>query len=205
MLTTYLLEVGSTLTRVSTDALGTSEPSAADTRRRFSPVSTKEGNVPVLYAAEGLMCALGETVFHDLDDDSFVPQEVLRSDLLTLRAGTLNVVRALLLGDLRDPALASYGVAREQVIATRPQDYPVTRRWAQHAWDAGDLDGIGWNSRRTPEGLSFMLFMPASGSRGVRRSRDLDVAGPPLALFDGPGLGQVMTAASQRNVTVVIP
>ena len=35
----------------------------------------------------GESCALGETVFHELDNDAAVPQEVLRSDLLTLRAG----------------------------------------------------------------------------------------------------------------------
>lgn len=188
-----------------TDALGTTEPSSADTARRFSPVRTGVGNVPVLYAGEDLGCALGETVFHDLDDDPAVPQEVLRSDLLTLRAGTMELRREILVADLRDATLSSYGVTRAQVVATPPSGYPVTREWAQLAWDAGGVDGLVWNSRRSPSRLSYLLFMPAAGARGVRRRRDVDAAAAPVPLFDGPGLGELMTAATERNVTVVIP
>lgn len=158
----------------------------------------------MLYAGEDLVCALGETGFHDLDDDPAVPQEVLRADLLTLRAATLMVRRELVLADLRDATLAEYGTTRAAVTATAPAGYPVTRGWAQLAWDAGGFDGLVWNSRRSAHRLSYVLFMPAVGPRGVRRRRDLDAAGPPLPLFDGPGLGAVMTAASDRNVTIVI-
>lgn len=205
MLRAHTLPAGTLLVRVSTDALGTTEPSSAETARRFSPIRTKAGNVPVLYAGEDLGCALGETVFHDLDDNPAVPQEVLRSDLLTLRAGTMGLRRAVLVADLRDAALASYGVTRAQVIAAPPLDYPVTRLWAQHAWDAGEVDGLVWSSRRSPERLSYLLFMPLAGARGVRRRRDVDAGAAPVPLFDGPGLGEVMTAATARNITVVIP
>ena len=201
----HTIPAGTVLVRVSTDALGTTEPSSADTARRFSPIRTGAGNLPVLYAGENLGCALGETIFHDLDDDPAVPQEVLRSDLLTLRAGTMELRRDVAVADLRDGALVSYGVARAQVIATPPSDYPVTQRWAQQAWDVSDVDGLVWNSRRSPDRLSYLLFMPASGARGIRRRRDVDAAAKPMPLFDGPGLGEVMTAASARNITVVIP
>lgn len=206
MLRQYTLAADASLTRVTTDARGSTEPSDAPTPRRFSPVrSSTTRIVPVLYAGEDLVCALGETVFHDLDDDAAVPQEVLSADLLTLRGATLVVHRELILADLRDAALAGYGTTRAAVTATAPAGYPVTREWAQLAWDAGGFDGLVWNSRRRVERLSYLLFLPTGGARGVRRRRDLDAAGPPLPLFDGPGLGAVMTAASDRNVTLVIP
>jgi hypothetical protein len=40
--------------------------------------------VPVLYTGADLACALGETVFHDLDDDSSSPAEVFRADSFEL-------------------------------------------------------------------------------------------------------------------------
>jgi hypothetical protein len=60
------------------------------------------------------------------------------------------------------------------------------------------------HSRRCQERLAFVLFLPHDSERRVRRRRDLDAAAPPLPLFDGPGLGQVMIAATDRNVTLVI-
>lgn len=115
------------------------------------------------------------------------------------------VRRELVLANLRDAALAGYGTTCATVTATTPADDPVTRQSAQLAWDAGGLDGLACNSRRSADRLSYVLFMPTGGPRGVWRRRDLDAAGPPLPLFDGPGLGAVMTAASYRNVTIVIP
>lgn len=199
------LPAGAMLVRVSNDALGTTEPSSVDVPRRFSPVRGPDGLVPVLYAGQDLSCALGETVFHDLDDDPAVPQEVLRADLLALRAGTIAVKRDLELADLRDDALATYGVSRSDVIATPPSSYATTREWSQLAWDSSAVAGLVWCSRRSPERLAYVLFMPAAGSRGVRRRRDVDASAAPVPLHDGPGLGEVMTAASARNVTVVIP
>lgn len=81
----------------------------------------------------------------------------------------------------------------------------MSRLWGQRVWDDGVADGRVWNSRRTRDRLAFLLFMPDEGRRGVKRRRDIDAAAPPNVLFDGLGLGEVMTAASARNITVVIP
>lgn len=58
-----------------------------------------------------------------------------------------------------------------------------------------------------PDRLSFMLFVsaprPADRSRALNR-RQLQVAAPPLPLYDGHGLSAVMEAAAARNVTVVL-
>lgn len=191
------------------DNIGATEPSSSGAPRRFGPVLDRGGRpVPVLYAGEDLGCALGESVFHDLDDDPDVPAEIFRADLLTLRAGTLITGRGMELGDLTDAALVGYGASRQEVVATPPGEYEVTRQWAQLAWDTTSHAGLVWNSRRSPERLAYMLFVdppdPADRRRAADRRRDLIVIDPPLLLADGPGLGAVMTAATARNVTVVI-
>lgn len=164
--------------------------------------------VPVLYAGANLSCALGETVFHDLPDDAHQPAEVFRADLLSLRAATVTVTTDIDLVDLSDGALSDYGFARVEVVDTPASDYPVTRRWAQHAWDTTECAGLAWNSRRSPDLLSYMLFVGAprraDRHRALDRLRHLDVIIPPLPLHDGNGLAAVMNAAAARNVTVVV-
>lgn len=195
------------MTRVSIDNLGTTEPSATRALRRFSPVlDARRRPVPVLYAGDSLTCALGETVFHDLADDPALPATVFRADLLTLRAGTFALDRDLELVDLTDEALLALGFSRGDVVDTPPADYMVTGTWGQASWDSTGTAGIVWNSRRHPEGLSYLLFVDpprvADRGRAVRRREDLLVVSAPVPLHDGDGLGAVLTAASQRNVTV---
>ncbi len=208
-LATGTVAAGTALTRVAIDNLGTTEPSISAAPRRFSPVNDAAGApVPVLYAGDSLECALGESVFHDLPDDVSAPAAVFRADLLTLRAGVFTLARDLELADLTDAALTALGVDREDVIAAPAADYPVTVSWAQAAWDRTDAAGLVWNSRRSRDRLAYLLFVdpprPADRPRSARRRTDLVVSVPPLPLYDGTGLGQVQTAASARNVTVVM-
>jgi len=197
------------MVRVAVDQLGSTEPSSSAAPRRFSPVrDVASRRVPVLYAGADLECALGETVFHDLPDDTRAPAEVFRSDLLALRAGTIAVRVGGVLADLTVDALAGYGYRRGEVIDTPPDAYPVTRLWGQHAWETTRCAGLVWNSRRSPERLSFMLFVnPPQASdrrRALIRRQHLEVVSPPLPLYDGDGLAAVMTAAAHRNVTVIV-
>lgn len=197
------------MTRVAIDNLGTTEPSTSLAPRRFSPVRDADGRpVPVLYAGDSLDCALGETVFHDLDDDPAALGVVFRGDLLTLRAGVFEVDRDLEFVDLTDAALGGLGVARADVVATLPSDYAVTVTWAEAAWDRTSAAGVMWNSRRSRDRLSYLLFVDPPRqedvSRSVQRKRDLVVVAPPLPLYDGDGLGAVLTAASASNVSVVM-
>jgi hypothetical protein len=197
------------MVRVAVDHLGSTEPSPSAAPRRFSPVRDRDSRrVPVLYAGADLTCALGETVFHDLGDDPRHPGEVFRADLVALRAGTIAVGVDCELADLTDAALGGYGYRRDEVIDTTPHTYPVTRRWGQHAWDMTSCVGLVWNSRRTPDRLSFMLFVnpprPADHTRALSRRHHLDVTSAPMALYDGDGLAAVMAAAAERNVTVIV-
>jgi hypothetical protein len=203
------MPAGSRWVRVATDHVGGTEGSASSAPRRFSPVLDATGRrLPVLYAGENLTCALGETVFHDLDDDPGVPGVVFRADLLTLRASFLAVSRAIVVADLRDAALIAAGTHHEQVVNTAPYDYPVTRLWGQHVWDRTRCAGIVWASRRTPGCESVMLFLDppslADRSRALAHRGDLTMWRPPLPLHDGRGLGIVLTAASDRNVADVL-
>jgi hypothetical protein len=151
---------------------------------------------------------LGETVFHDLPDDSATQAEVFRADLLTLRAGTIGLAADVDLADLTDAGLAGYGFARTEVVDTMPSQYPVTRRWGQHLWETTTCAGLVWNSRRTPDRLAVMLFVDPPGvrnrSRSIGRRRGLSAVEAPIPLYDGDGLAAVMEAAASRNVTVVI-
>jgi hypothetical protein len=197
------------MVRVAIDNLGSTEPSSALVPRRFSPVrDAKSRRVPVLYAGADLACALGETVFHDLPDDVVSPGEVFRADLLTLRAGTVVANIDVELADLTDAALAGYGYRRDEVIDTATLEYGVTRLWAQHAWDTTACAGLVWNSRRSPQRLSFLLFVdprsPADRPRALNRKKHLSVVSPPMPLYDGNGFSWVMDAAAQRNVTVIL-
>ncbi len=195
--------------RVAVDDLGSTEPSASRSLRRFSPVRDERSRrVPVLYAGEDLACALGETVFHELPDDAATPAEVFRADLLTLRAGTIGLATDVALADLTDAALAGYGFGRPDVVDTAPSGYPVTRHWGQHVWETTTCAGLVWNSRRTPDRLAVMLFVDPPGARdrdrAVRRRRGLAVVEAPIPLYDGDGLAAVMDAAASRNITVLI-
>lgn len=196
------------MVRVAIDKLGTTEPSTSNSPQRFSPVRDVTGSpVPVLYAGDSLACAFGETVFHDLPDDPSAPATILRADLISLRAGFISLARDLELLDLTDDGLRSQHLSRSDVVATPPSAYSRTVVWGQRAWDSGRAAGIVWNSRRTRDQLAYLLFVdpprPADAARAVNRSADLHVRQPPLPLFDGIGLGNVLEAATERNVTVL--
>jgi hypothetical protein len=112
------------------------------------------------------------------------------------------------MADLTDDALVSYGYLRDEVIDTPADEYLTTRRWGQHAWETTGCAGLVWNSRRSPERLSFMLFIDppraADRERALSRRRHLEVVSPPIPLYDGDGLAAVMAAAAERNVTVIV-
>lgn len=195
------------MVRVAIDNLGTTEPSASDQLRRFSPVHDVAGNiVPVLYAGDTLACALGETVFHDLPDDPTVSASVLRADLLTLRAGSFALSRDVEVLDLTDAALRRRRKTRADVVDTPPARYVDTVAYGRDAWSATEVSGLVWNSRRSAD-LSYMLFVDTvrdeDKARAVDRRADLTVTGPPLPLHDGRGLAEVVIAASNRGVTVL--
>lgn len=202
----FSLEMGTRLTRIAHDAVGATEPSTSVTPRRFSPIEDSLGIVPVLYAGQDLECALGETVFHDLDDDDAHAQSVMRADFMMVRASVLEVQRDCVIADLTDSALTRIGFHRDEIVNTdaTPDTYRTTVLWAQYVWDVTDFSGLVWNSRRYRGGLAFMFFMRPDDKRSLHRERDLNSVNRPMPLYDGSGFGHVQTVASARNVTIIL-
>ncbi|HUJ65534.1 MAG TPA: RES family NAD+ phosphorylase, partial [Acidimicrobiales bacterium] len=199
---------GTSMIRVAMDQLGSTEPSTSVAARRFSPVrDANSRRVPVLYAGEDLGWALGETVFHDPAHDAVDPTEVVRADLLTLRSAPTGIAADAVLADLTDTALQAHGYHRDDVVNTAADSYGLTRLWSQYAWESTTSAGVVWNSRRSPDRLSFMLFVnpprAADRTRALNRRVHIQVVSQPVPLYEGDGLAAVMAAAASRNVTVI--
>ena len=200
------------MVRVAVDQLGSTEPSSSPAPRRFSPLRDENSRrVPVLYTGADLACALGETVFHDLGDDPSSPAEVFRADLLALRAATIAVTIDCQVADLTDEALTRYGYRRDEVIDTTAEDYPITRRWGQHAWDTTGCAGLVLEQAAAVPNdfrLCSSSTRPACCRPGLgrwsRRQR-LDVRRSTESLSTtATALAAVMVAAAERNVTIIV-
>lgn len=207
---TYLeFELAETVVvRISRDGRGAHEGNRGIRLSRFGPVhdASTGRTVPILYAGEDIWCALAETVFHDVPDNPAIGAIVHLRDLVDMRASYLTTP-LLRLADLTDDALVRYGTSRDKVTGTSRHQYAETRLWAQDVWDRTRLNGLVWNSRRSPDRLSFMLFLRDPDESGDlapdrcvnRYSLDCD---QPLPLHSGGGLDLVAQAALDRNVTL---
>lgn len=107
--------------------------------------------------------------------------------------------------DLTDAAIVRRRLSRGEVVETL--DHAATVMHGRSAWARTGAASIVWNSRRSADRLSYLLFIDphrdADRARAVNRRDDLEVARPPLPLYDGAGLADVLVAATERNVTVV--
>jgi hypothetical protein len=161
--------------------------------------------VPVLYAGDTLGCALCETVLRGQTDSHILTGAVESYRLRGLRASTLELLDAVLLADLRDDALVSYGRRRDDVIALSPAYYSQTVAWSQRLWDETGVQGLVWNSYRSPGLLSYAFFVdPGSKHEDVRRTwRRHFEAEDPLPLHLGAGFDRVLEECEARNITVV--
>ena len=65
----------------------------------------------------------------------------------------------LVLADLRSKALRKLGVARNQIIDTEKDQYPITRQWAEaiHT-QCPQVQGLCWTSRQDDSAQALMLF-----------------------------------------------
>jgi hypothetical protein len=204
--------------RIGRDGRGGNEPAIGMDASRFTPVLTSEGEVvPLLYVAEGLWCAMGETVFRDVPDDDTVQGVVNRAELASVRASLLRTTTPIVLADLTDDALQGYDSVRAEVTGTSKKDYNYTRMWAQHVWDTTEFQGMVWNSRRSPGALSYAFFLHGpdaiprmqserlknamerlTGSRASRRSLEEVLAATPVTMREANSLSR--SAAIQARM-----
>jgi hypothetical protein len=129
------------------DGVAQPNPGYGDTR--FAPFDdlATGARVPTLYLAETLTAALLETTFHDVAVEQ--PRVVTERALLGKLHGRIAPQRRLNLADLRDDALRTLRIGREQVSSSSSEHYPCTRRVARaiHA-SPQRVDGIIWHSRQ---------------------------------------------------------
>lgn len=113
---------------------------------RFAPI-VGTGH---LYLADTRTTALLETVFHDVHANL---SRVVYSatDLVARSLSSVTIARRTPVIDLRDPALAHLGLARNELVATTPAHYACTRQWSlrlvARRFGRTQPVGIVWNSR----------------------------------------------------------
>jgi hypothetical protein len=99
-----------------------------------------------------------ETVFHDVP---FVPglKTFPKGKLEGLQHSRIELAADLKLVDLTSKALRLLGVARNRLIDTEKDQYPVTRQWAQviHAQNP-EAQGLYWVSRQDDTAVAIVLF-----------------------------------------------
>jgi len=126
---------------------------------RFSPIKDALGApVPTLYGGSTFACAAMETVFHDVP---FAPglKTLDKTRLVRQVHSQVTPGADLVLADLRSKALRKLGIARNQIIDTEKDQYPVTRQWAEaiHT-QCPQVQGLCWTSRQDDSAQALMLF-----------------------------------------------
>lgn len=117
---------------------------------RFSPLTVDGRVVPTMYGAAAQTVALLETSFHDVHEAG---SRIISESLHLAPRGlvALTAPQALPLIDLTDEGLERVGLSRGQLVATTPEHYACTRRWAValHGRRIGPVTPVGliWRSR----------------------------------------------------------
>jgi hypothetical protein len=198
-ITPYPLQAGTRLHRIHASAFapnafnpGLGRPS------RFAPLRSAAGTViPTAYFATTLDCAAHETVFHEVPHDAAV-KTVPYDELRDRDHAELDVTSPLTLCPLFQPDLARLGVARVELIDTRPGAYAETARWAAtiHAADPM-VQGLVWTSRRCDPDLALVLFgdRVAPGTLAVRGR---------AALTASPALAALRAIGARAGITLVV-
>lgn len=153
--------------------------------------------VPALYGSDQEDGALSETVFHD------VPVRGPGRVVVESRLHRLSMARLVPNRDLRLVQLLGYGLKRleiraEELTSTEAAEYLNTVRWARALHGAlPEVDGLVWMSRQFNAARALVLF----GDRVA--AHELQIFGPPVPLFIGPGRLKVDDAANRAGIAIV--
>jgi hypothetical protein len=177
------------------------DPAKPVTWGRFHPFVPMDGTdpLPVYYAANDVLGALAETVFHDVPAGPTKAKRVPFAKLRHRLAVELAPTRELKLADLRGFGTKRLGVSRAELLETGPPAYPETAAWgrALHAHPE-TLDGMVWVSRQHDMSQSVVLF----GDRVSATELAVVEDHIPLTLAAGNGLELVLAAANQADITI---
>lgn len=167
---------------------------------RFSPIRDELGApIPTLYGGSTFECAAMETVFHDVPFASGL-KTVDKKKLVEQVHSQLVPGADLLLADFRSKALRKLGVARNRIIDTEKDQYPITRQWAQAVHrQCPDVQGICWTSRQDDSAQALIVFgdrVPQTVLQQVGASRSL--------IGDIQAYGELLILAEQIGVDIVV-
>lgn len=130
-----------------------------DVGGRFNPIFDPNGEVvPVLYATDSFESAVYETIFHDVSTSW--SEKIIRKFLVTQRNhSTVYANRDISLVSLRNPDLKKWGISRNDLIASPPESYPHTVKWAQEIYNQFiNVQGLVWTSNQCDPDSAFMFF-----------------------------------------------
>ena len=126
---------------------------------RFSPVRDGDGkSIPTLYGGSTMVCALMETVFHDVPHSAGF-KSFDKGKLMEQQYSTIRVEQDLQLVNLASVALRKMGVTRKQLIDTEKDQYPACRKWAEAIHlQCPQAQGLSWISRQDDSARAVVLF-----------------------------------------------
>jgi len=166
---------------------------------RFSPIEDASGKpIPTLYGGASFDCAVLETIFHDVPFAAGL-KTLDMAKLAGQMHSTVVPGSDLVLADLRSKALRKLGIARNQLIDTEKDQYPLTRVWAEEIYrQCADVQGLCWTSRQDDSVQALMLF----GNRV--KTNVLQQTGTSRHLFrDLTAYADVLALAEQIGVEIV--
>ena len=171
---------------------------------RFSPFPYSTGtNMPTIYAGSTEKAAALESVFHDVphEADPNYPSSKLNDFGLSRFESVRKIyVLQLVNSQLRQVAVPgrSLSLQEHEIIHTPPDQYPATRRWAQHFHRSiKDIDGLAWRPRLGGEGESYVLF-------GLRfAATDFTMINDRIQISTGPGRVLIDSVANDAHIHIV--
>jgi hypothetical protein len=173
---------------------------------RFNPFKNATGiNVSTLYAGTTEHAAALESVFHDVPhvpDPQFPTSKLhhfVLSHFVVQRA--LHVLE-LINSQLRQvpvPGRDDQSLLESELVHSNPQQYPMTRRWAQYFFNSlPALQGLAWRPRLGGEGTAYIFF----GDR-ISAPTDLAPEGSPIPVASGAGFTLIEKIATDAHIALV--
>ncbi|GAB5097702.1 RES family NAD+ phosphorylase [Caballeronia sp. HLA56] len=125
---------------------------------RFAPIYQENGApVHTYYAANGVECAILESVLHDIVLEA--PSAFSLDRLQHFWIATIDIPSALDLVSFHTAHLPALELSRAQLIDSLPTHYSKTRTWSQAAYrEVPHAQGIAYGSRRYDANRCVMLF-----------------------------------------------
>lgn len=168
-------------------------------KTRFAPISNIKGEcVPSLYAGSEIECAVYETIFHDVPVKALM-KSVRKKDVVIRSHTELKVQRPLNLVALFNPDLKAWRITRDALIASTPEYYTDTAKWAEAVHkNFPEADGLVWTSNHCDPQLAYLFF----GDRVAEK--DFHIKSVRDGKVDSSFLADVRHAGQRAGITITL-